>query len=44
MQEHPDINFKFILVALASLMRDASSEVRAKAFSLKAALEKPGIT
>ena len=35
-------NFKLIHVALASLMEDASSETRAKAFFLKAALEKPG--
>ena len=33
-------NFKVMLVALASLMGDASSEMRAKALFLKAALEK----
>ena len=37
-------NYKFILHALASLMEDASGETRAKALSLKAALEKPGVT
>ena len=33
-----------MLVALASLMGDASSEMRVKALSVKAALEKPGVT
>ena len=37
-------NFKPILNAFASLMEDASSETRAKALSLKATLEKPGVT
>ena len=37
-------NYKLILDALASLMEDASGETRAKALSLKAALEKPGVT
>ena len=37
-------NFKLILDALASLMEDASGETRAKALSLKAALEMPGVT
>ena len=37
-------NFKLILDALASLMEDASGEIRAKALFLKAALEKPGVT
>ena len=37
-------NFKLILDALASLMENASGEIRAKALSLKAALEKPGVT
>ena len=37
-------NFKPILDAFASLMGDASSETRAKALSLKAALEKPSVT
>ena len=37
-------NFKLILDALALLMEDASGETRAKALSLKAALEKRGGT
>ena len=37
-------NFKLILDALASLMENASSDTRATALSLKAALEKPGVT
>ena len=37
-------NFKHILDALASLMEDASGEIRAKALSLKTALKKPGVT
>ena len=35
---------KIMLDALASLMKDSSSETRAKAFSLKVAFEKPGAT
>ena len=38
------VNFKLILVALASLMEDISSETRGKALSLKAAFEKPSVT
>ena len=38
------VNFKLILDALALLMEDASGETRAKTLSLKAALEKPGVT
>ena len=39
-------NFKLIrlLVAVATLLGDASCETRAKALSLKAALQKPGVT
>ena len=37
-------SFKLILDALALLMKDASGEKRAKALSLKAAFEKPGVT
>ena len=37
-------NFKLIFDALTLLMEDASGETRAKALSLKAALEKPGVT
>ena len=37
-------NFKLTLDALASLMENASSETRAKALSLKAALKKAGVT
>ena len=37
-------NFKLILDALTLLMEDASGETCAKALSLKAALEKPGVT
>ena len=37
-------NFKLTLDALASLMEDSNSKTRAKAISLKAALEKPGVT
>ena len=37
-------NFELILDALASLMEDASGETRAKALSLKAALENSGVT
>ena len=37
-------NYKFIPDALVSLMEDASGKTRTKALSLKAALEKPGVT
>ena len=48
-QKHKSIrifkaNFELVLDALASLMEDASGETRAKALSLKAALENPGVT